>query len=138
CLDKLNKDELAYLHYNLGRLLSQTGQLDQSIHQLVEAIDKKPGYVEPYLELGHVHQQRRQHSQALQAFTQAIEAAPADSRPYYHAGLALKESKDYLEAERMLRKASELAPDDVSIHRLLGAVVALNLVHNRRQSSFAG
>ncbi len=138
CLDTLTKEELAYLHYNLGRLLGQTGQLDQSIHQLVEALDNYPKYVEAYLELGHVHQQRRQHSQALQAFSQAIDVAPSDSRPYYYAGLALKESKDYLEAERMLRKASELAPEDVSIHRLLGAVVALNLVHNRHQPSIAG
>ncbi len=138
CLDTLSKEELAFLHYNLGRLLGQTGQLDQSIHQLVEALDNHPDYIEAYLELGHVHQQRRQHAQALQAFSQAIDVAPSDSRPYYYAGLALKESKDYLKAERMLRKASELAPEDVSIHRLLGAVVALNLVHNRHQPSIAG
>jgi len=45
----------------------------------------------------------------------------------------LKESKDYIQAEKMLRRASELAPEDISVHRLLGAVVALNLVHNRRE-----
>ena len=137
CLDTLTKEERAFLHYNLGRLLGQTGQLDQSIHQLVEALDNHPDYVEAYLELGHVHQQRRQHAQALQAFSQAIDVAPSDSRPYYYAKLTLKKSKKYLEAERMLRRTSELAPEDVSIHRLLGAVVALNLVHNRHQPSIA-
>jgi Flp pilus assembly protein TadD len=55
-----------------------------------------------------------------------------DYRPYYQAGLALKDSKDYLAAEAMLRRAAQMAPNEVSIHRLLGAVVALNLVHNRR------
>jgi Flp pilus assembly protein TadD len=49
--------------------------------------------------------------------------------------MALKESKDYVGAEKMLRRAADLAPNDVSIHRLLGAVVALNLVHNRRDSA---
>ena len=44
----------------------------------------------------------------------------------------LKESRDYLGAESMLRRAADLAPDDVTIHRQLGALVALNLVHNRR------
>jgi Flp pilus assembly protein TadD len=68
-------------------------------------------------------------------YQQAINLAGKDYRPYYQAGLALKESKDYLGAEDMLRHAAELAPDDVSIHRLLGAVVALNLVHNRRQAT---
>jgi len=48
---------------------------------------------------------------------------------------ALKESRDYLEAETMLRHAAHLAPQEVNIHRQLGAVVALNLVHNRRMVS---
>jgi tetratricopeptide (TPR) repeat protein len=132
-LDSFSNQDLACMHFHLGHLLSQAGQLDQAIHHLVEAIHIQPGYIEPYLELGRVHQQRRQHNQALKAFTQAIDAAPNDARPYYHAGVALKESKDYIQAEKMLRRASELAPEDISVHRLLGAVVALNLVHNRRE-----
>ncbi len=133
----MDENQQAFLQYQLGRLLSRAGQLDQSIHHLVEAINLNPNYVEPYLELGKVHQTRRQHAQALHAFNQAISAAPNDPRPYYHAGVAFKENKDYLEAEKMLRKASELSPDDVSVHRLLGAVVALNLVHNRREVAFS-
>jgi Flp pilus assembly protein TadD len=58
-----------------------------------------------------------------------------DYRPYYQAGLVLKDSKDYVAAEAMLRRAAQLAPAEVSVHRLLGAVVALNLVHNRRLTS---
>jgi hypothetical protein len=46
--------------------------------------------------------------------------------------MALKESRDYLGAENMLRKASDLDPDNLMVRRTLGAVVALNLVHNRR------
>lgn len=133
----LSNRDLALLHYQLGTLLNQAGQLDQAIHHLVEAIHANPGYIEPYLELGRVHQGRRQHSQALSAFSQAIAAAPKDARPYYHAGLALKENKDYIEAEKMLRRACELDPENVSVHRLLGAVVTLNMVHNRRDTAVA-
>jgi tetratricopeptide (TPR) repeat protein len=133
CTEPLSDSQLAWLHFQLGSLLSQAGQLDQSIHHLVEAIHIDPNYIEPYLELGRVHQQRRQHAQALSAFSQAIAAAPNDARPYYQAGMALKDNKDYLEAERMLRRACELAPEDVSIHRLLGAVITLNMVHNQQQ-----
>jgi tetratricopeptide (TPR) repeat protein len=135
--ESLDDYEQAYLQFQLGRLLNQAGQLDQSIHHLVEAININPNYVEPYLELGKVHQNRRQHAQAIDTFNQAISAAPNDPRPYYHAGVALKDSKDYLQAEKMLRKASELSPEDVSVHRLLGAVVALNLVHNRHEVAFS-
>jgi hypothetical protein len=38
----------------------------------------------------------------------------------------------------MLRRASALAPNDLNIHRQLGAVVALNLVHNRAGVKRAG
>jgi tetratricopeptide (TPR) repeat protein len=125
--------EHAHMHYLLGQLLRRAGQLDQAIHHLSEAVQHAPSMVEPFLELGHTHEERRQYSQALNAYQQATLVAPNDPRGYYHAGLAFKECKDYLSAESMLRKAASLAPDDLSIHRLLAAVVALNLVHNRRE-----
>lgn len=131
---RLSSAEQAQLHFLLGRLYHRAGQLDQAVHHLNECLHLTPKTVEAYLELGHVHQERRQHTQALNAFRQAIAVDPNDYRPYYQIGLALKESKDYMGAEKMLRRAAELAPNDPGIHRLLAAVVALNLVHNRRQT----
>lgn len=132
---ELDAAELAQLHLLLGSLLRQVGQLDQAIHHLNEAIHRSPSLLEPYLELGRAYQERRQPSQALQIYNQAARVSPRDPRPYYQSGLTLKDSKDYLGAESMLRRAAELAPSDVSIHRQLGAIVALNLVHNRRRRS---
>lgn len=122
----------ASLHHLLGRLLRQAGQLDQAVHHLSEAARLAPTEVEAFLELGGTHQERRQYSLALQNFQKAIAVAPADPRPYYQASLALKASRDYQGAESMLRRAAELAPNDLAIHRQLAALVALNLVHNRR------
>jgi tetratricopeptide (TPR) repeat protein len=131
---KLDLEQHTYLHYLVGRQLRRAGQLDQAIYHLNEAVQQAPDHLESYLELGRAHQDRRQLEQALHVFQQAIEVAPNDYRAYFQAGLALKESKDYVSAEVMVRHAAELAPNDVSIHRLLGALVALNLVHNRHQS----
>jgi tetratricopeptide (TPR) repeat protein len=131
---KLDLEQHTYLHYLVGRQLRRAGQLDQAIYHLSEAVQQAPDHLESYLELGRAHQDRRQLEQALHVFQQAIEVAPNDYRAYFQAGLALKESKDYVSAEVMVRHAAELAPNDVSIHRLLGALVALNLVHNRHQS----
>jgi tetratricopeptide (TPR) repeat protein len=131
----LEVSEQAELHLLLGRMLREAGQLDQAIHHLNEAVRQSPSALEAYLELGRAFQDRRQHMQALQVYNQAMEVAPTRAEPFFHAGLALKESKDYLGAESMLRKAVELAPTDLTIHRQLGAVVALNLVHNRRKIS---
>ena len=130
----LNDRDRARLHYLLGRLFRAAGQLDQSVHHLAQALQLDSHLVEAYLELGGAYQERREHNQAINALQQAIKVAPDDYRAYHQVGLALKESKDYLGAEKMLRRAAELAPQDPAIHRLLAAVVALNLVHNRRET----
>jgi tetratricopeptide (TPR) repeat protein len=119
----------------IGAQSRLAGQLDQSVYHLNEAIRKDPENVEAYLELGRTHQDRRQNNQALEIYQMAAKIAPHDYRSYYQAGLALKDIKDYLEAETMFRRAARLAPNEVSIHRQLAAVVALNLVHNRRAVS---
>ncbi|MBN1147626.1 MAG: tetratricopeptide repeat protein [Anaerolineales bacterium] len=122
----------ASLHYRIGLSTRQAGHLDQAIHHLSAAVELEPACLEPYLELGQVYQERREHQQALKVYRKAIQAAGSDYRPYYQAGLVLKDSKDYPAAEAMLRRAALLAPDDVGLHRLLAAVVALSFVHNRR------
>ena len=129
---QLPLDEQAQLHQLLGRLLRQSGQLDQSIHQLSEAIRIAPQTLTSYLELGITQEERRQHGPALDTYKKAINIYPLDPRPYYQAGLLLKASRDYPAAESMLRKAADKAPDDIKIHRQLAALVALNLVHNRQ------
>jgi tetratricopeptide (TPR) repeat protein len=125
-------DEQARLHHLLGRLLRDTGQLDQSIHQLSEAIRIAPQSLNSYLELGLTQEERRQYEPALETYKKAISIYPTDARPYYQAALLLKSSRDYPAAESMLRKAAERDPDNVNIHRQLAALVALNLVHSRQ------
>lgn len=132
--DRLEFKDLSELHHLLGRLLRRNGQRDQAIHYLSEAIHLNPISLEPYLELGRTYLERRDFSEALEIFEQSIKVSPNDHRSYYQAGLALKENKEYLQSEEMLRKAAELAPNDLRIHRLLGAVVALNIVHSNREA----
>jgi Flp pilus assembly protein TadD/AraC-like DNA-binding protein len=130
CTDKSSHNEQANLHLMIGQVMRQSGQLDQSIQHLSEAIQLAPDRLEPYLELGLARKERREYQQALQIFERATLIAPDDPRAPYQAGLALKESKDYKSSETMLRKAVSLAPNDLTIRRQLAAVVALNLVHN--------
>lgn len=119
------------LHFQVGHYMRNCGQLDQALDQLSLSLQCDPGYLEALLELGRVYQEQRAHNQALKTYLRAVDLAPQDYRPYYQVGYALKEAKDYVKAEEMLRQAARLAPDELSVHRLLGAVVALNLVHNR-------
>ncbi len=132
CPEKTSANEQANLHLMIGLVLRQSGQLDQSIQHLGEAIQLAPDRLEPYIELGLARKERREYLQALQIFERATLIAPNDPRAPYQAGLALKESKDYKSSETMLRRAVSLAPNDLNMRRQLAAVVALNLVHNPR------
>ncbi len=129
--------ELPQLNLLLGQLQRSAGQLDQSIHFFSEAIRQSPSEIEPYLDLGEVFLSRREHLQALHTYQQAIKIAPRDFRPFCQAAAVLRDSKDYVGAEAMLRRAAELAPGDLNIRRQLGAVIALNLVHNSQEANSA-
>ena len=123
------------LNLLVGKIKHHVGQLDQAVQYLSEAIRQNVNEIEAYLELGTTYQERRELGKAIQIYQQAIRIAPDDYRSYFNAGLVLRESKDYLEAETMLRIAADLAPDNVNIRRQLGAIVALNLVHNSQEVS---
>jgi tetratricopeptide (TPR) repeat protein len=132
---ELPASKRAAAHYRIGMNARQTGHLDQAIHHLNQAIEFNASLLDAYLELGQAHQERREYQAALKVYQSAIAVAPGDFHPYFQAGLVLKDNKEYLAAEKMLRRASQLAPNDVGVHRLLGAVMALNLVHNRHMAS---
>jgi len=75
----------------IGSQLKRSGQLDQAIVQLNEAIQLAPESVEPYLELAQVHLDRRQYDRSFEVLKQAIQLSPDDARLYHQAGIALKE-----------------------------------------------
>lgn len=124
----------ANLHLLMGKIKAGSGQLDQAVYHLSEAVQLNPTDVEGYLELGKAYQDRREQEKAILTLQQAIIAAPRDTRAYVLAASALREAKDYSSAETMLRKAAELAPNDLNIRRQLGAVIALNLVQNSQEA----
>jgi tetratricopeptide (TPR) repeat protein len=134
---ELGLPELAFLNELVGRLQRHSGQLDQAIFHLSEAVRLDPQAVEAYTELGQAYLDRRDYGQAYEILEKAISIHPNDPRLYYQAGVTLKESKDYQSAEAMLRKAAELSPNDLGIHRQLGAVVALNIVNNTREAALS-
>ena len=127
--DALTIGERSKLHYQLGVLFQKSGQLDQSLHHLSEAVNLTPLFLEAYLDLAETLRQRREYSRAFSYLETATEIAPKDPRPFLAAGLLLKDGKDYTASESMLRKASALAPKDVFIQRQLAAVIALAIIH---------
>lgn len=133
----ISYEQLARMHLHLGKLLKQSGNLDQSLHHLDQAAKLAPHLAGSHIERGRVFLARRQQEQALRAFQQAAALAPNDPTPHFEAGLALKEAKDYNAAEAELRKAAKLAPQDRQVQRQLAAVIALNIVHHPVEAGVA-
>ena len=121
------------LHYLIGSLKLADGHLDQAVHHFSEAVRQCPDYLEAYLALGEAYLERRENAQALQVYREAMKIAPEDPRLFSKAGTILRDQKDYIGAEELMRRACELSPGDLNIRRQLGAIVALNLVHNPKE-----
>jgi len=129
---ELTQETKANLHYIMGQQYHDEGQLDQAIHHLIYAERLNPKDVEILQELGQVYHKRRQYEDAMRYYQMAIDISPNNYYPYYLIGLLLKDKKDYAGAENAIRKASQLEPSDMDVHRMLSAVSALNLIHNKR------
>ena len=132
---ELTPQSLGNLHLLIGSHFRNVGQLDQAIHHLGTSLQYDPINLDTSLELGKAYADRRQFKEALSTYYKCIRTNPNDYRPYYLAGILSKELKNYPEAEKLLQKASQFAPDDINIQRLLGAVVAINLVNDHRSLS---
>jgi len=123
------------LHMLLGKIQEKNGNLDQAAHYFSQAIALDASMIEGYLNLSQIFIMQREYGKAKNVLEQGIEKIPGDIRLYLACANLLKEAKDYQGAEYMLRKASSLDPRNVNIHRQLGAVLALNMVHQSQEVS---
>ena len=119
----------------LAKLIRGSGQLDQVVHLLSEAIRMQPDNIEAYLELGQTYLERREHEAALKVYQRAIQAVPKDPRGYFKAAVIYKDSKDYIAAEAMLQQAAKMDPDNIHVRRQLISVMALNLIHKSQEAN---
>ena len=78
--------------------------------------------------LGNLFVARKQFDRAYKAYSNSIKLIPKNADLYFNAGLALKQLKDYSEAMLMFRKSVDIDPNNVSAHRQLAAVSALELI----------
>ena len=125
----------ADLQMLMGKLQEKVGNLDQAVNYFSQAVALEPKRKDAYLNLSQVYLKQRDHMNARKALEQGIEKNPGELSLYLACAALLKEAKDYQAAEHMLRKASSLDPRNVNIHRQLGAVLALNLVHQSQEVS---
>ncbi len=131
---KLKPDSAAMLQF-LGKQQLAKGQLDQAIHSFSQVVNLEPENVEAYFSLSSAFNQQRETAKAVEMLKKVIEIDPARVAAYTELAEIYKEAKNYKLAEEMLKKAVELEPRNVAVKRQLGALLALNLVHQSQEVS---
>jgi tetratricopeptide (TPR) repeat protein len=121
------------IHLLLGRIVEKYGNLDQAAHYYSQAVSLDGARIDGYLKLSQVYIKQREFQKARRVLEQGIGKIPGNVDLYLSCAALLKESKDYRGAEQMLRKASQIEPRNVAIHRQLGAILALNMVHQSQE-----
>ena len=122
-------------HMLLGKLEEKRGNLDQAAQYYSQAIAIEPGKFEGYLQLSHIFINQREYTKAREVMEKGIEQVPPHVQMFLACADLYKEVRNYQDAEKMLRKASILEPKNVQIQRQLGAVLALNMVHQSQEVS---
>ena len=88
-----------------------------------------------YYSLSSAFEKQRVSDKAIDVLKQIVELKPLETEAYVKLAGLFKEAKNYKLAEEMLKKAVEIEPKNVIIKRQLGALLALNLVHQSQEVS---
>jgi predicted MPP superfamily phosphohydrolase/tetratricopeptide (TPR) repeat protein len=94
-----------------AELLRTSGQVDEAIKLLQQALKKNPDYAKTHNNLGCALRDKGQLAEAAAEFEQAIKLDPAYVNAYNNLGVVLAEQKRYEEAIKCFGKVLALAPD---------------------------
>jgi len=95
---------------NLGMLAAQTGQDDEAIKDLEEAVRQNPNHVIALDNLGSVYRRQGRWSDAQTALETALKADPEDADANYGLGMVFAQRNDSERAYKYLTKALQVRP----------------------------
>ncbi|MFF4893460.1 tetratricopeptide repeat protein [Micromonospora chersina] len=102
--------------------LRRLRRLQEAEQAALEAIDKRPGSTQPYLDLGYVYDDQDDYEPALAAFEQALAIDPKHEWALAWRITELRHLKRLDEAEQAAREATDKRPDSPQPHLELGYV----------------
>jgi predicted O-linked N-acetylglucosamine transferase (SPINDLY family) len=113
----------AEMHFDLGTLLNELGQLDAAVTCYRHALEINPDYVEAHINLGVVLQKQNRLYEAEASYRRVLEIKPDYSEVHSNLGGTLKELGRLAEAEACCRRALEIDPDFAMAHCNLGVIL---------------
>jgi tetratricopeptide (TPR) repeat protein/capsular polysaccharide biosynthesis protein len=108
------------LHYNLGHVLHQQGNLAGAAASYRQSLALKPDYASAHHSLGVALDEQGQHWEAVERYQQAIALQPNFIKSYNNLGCALAKLDRLEEAVQVYQQAIARQPDWAILHNNLG------------------
>ena len=108
------------LHYNLGHVLHQQGNLVDAVVSYRQTIALNPDYVNAYHSLGVTMDEQGQPAAAIAYYRQALALDPIYTKAYNNLGCALAKLDRLEEAIQAYQQAIAIQPDWAVLHNNLG------------------
>ena len=107
-----------YLYTQMGRTYAQSGQLEQAVRFLEQAIALKPAYREAYNELGVAYASLGNLEKAVETWEELVALHPDFAPAYFNLGRALWRLERRQQARGYWQKGVELTPNHPSAGRI--------------------
>ena len=107
-------------HLALGRALINSGQINEAIAELSQALSLDPKLIEANSLLGLAYDRKGMHDRARDFYERAVKADKEDAQTLNNLGFSLYTNGNYRAAVDRLKRAARLAPTDARIFNNLG------------------
>ncbi|CAJ0593696.1 unnamed protein product [Cylicocyclus nassatus] len=104
--------ENAKIHYNLGKVLSKTGNLDAAEHNYWNAVRLNPNYEHALNNLANILESKGRSAEAEHLLRQALRKRPMFAVAWMNLGITLMNQGKYQESLEAYRKSLQLRPND--------------------------
>ncbi|RMF25554.1 MAG: tetratricopeptide repeat protein, partial [Cyanobacteria bacterium J083] len=121
----INKRQITSNSYNLQQQAIQTyetGNVEEAIQLLQQAINLQPEQVNLYINLGKVYQEQKQFTLAENLYREAITLNPDLAETYFRLGTLYQTQQKYQKAKQTYLRGIELAPQVADFYYNLGCL----------------
>lgn len=109
-LDKIRSAQEAQLLYNRGTMLARTGQYEDAVPYLEQAVEASPAYVDAWYNLALAYQRLDRLEESGDILQRLVNSFPSEHTYRYSLGAVLRDKEKYRDALGQFRKALEGDP----------------------------
>jgi len=114
----------AVAHYNLGKILITTGQVDEGIKECEKSLKLGLDDINVYQTLSKAYLKKGEYQKSLKMYENIKRLNPKDDTAYFACGVLYIGLRDALKAREEFKKAVELNPNNTEAHYELGWLYA--------------